>query len=347
MREEQGGESSACYQLMEDGEGLGLDGRCMTMPAAAPVCGVARSERSRSPPARAASFTSSTTGASFSTASEDTAAVCRPNGQPPQNSQAAEPPADRPIGILRQSALLDGVGRSSGRESPQRRRRIKKKVSITLPGSSKPVVSSRRLERRRDFAAATLREEAENANVVGGGGERPEAVVIEAEVYENAEATGASTAGESLSPCSSVMACETPLVDEEEESARESAAGLLNGGHVAEAQPSEQTPIFLREGSQRISRSRSIRESLTSSLSRLGNRMKRRKPPKLQRLQSTLDFDKLAENELELKANLYWHIGTPIKRWKVERQVPIKLVWQLLKTFVLIVQVSGLSESHH
>ena len=85
---------------------------------------------------------------------------------------------------------------------------------------------------------------------------------------------------------------------------------------------------------------RSLGQSLTDSLSRIGSRIRRgRKPPKLQRLQTTLDFDKLAENELELKANLYWHIATPIKRWKVERQVPIKLILQLLKTLVLIVQV--------
>lgn len=81
-----------------------------------------------------------------------------------------------------------------------------------------------------------------------------------------------------------------------------------------------------------------MRQSLTNSLSRIGSRM-RRKPPKLQRLQSALDLDELAQNELELKANLYWHIGTPIKRWKVEKQVPVKLVLQLLKTFCLIVQV--------
>ena len=83
----------------------------------------------------------------------------------------------------------------------------------------------------------------------------------------------------------------------------------------------------------------SLGQSLTNSLSRIGSRIRRGKPPKLQRLQSTLDFDDLAQNELELKANLYWHIATPIKRWKVERQVPVKLVLQLLKTLVLIVQV--------
>ncbi len=57
------------------------------------------------------------------------------------------------------------------------------------------------------------------------------------------------------------------------------------------------------------------------------------------RLQSQLDLDDLSRNEVELKANLYFHIGNPIKRWKVERVVPIKLLLQLLKTFCLIVQV--------
>lgn len=82
--------------------------------------------------------------------------------------------------------------------------------------------------------------------------------------------------------------------------------------------------------------------SWTSTLSRsISSRIKRKskKPPKLQRLQSTLDSNKLCQNELGLKANLYWHIGTPIKRFKVEGQVPIKLILQLVKTFCLIVQV--------
>ncbi len=59
----------------------------------------------------------------------------------------------------------------------------------------------------------------------------------------------------------------------------------------------------------------------------------------INRLQSQLDLDDLSRNEVELKANLYFHIGNPIKRWKVERVVPIKLLLQLLKTFCLIVQV--------
>jgi len=76
------------------------------------------------------------------------------------------------------------------------------------------------------------------------------------------------------------------------------------------------------------------------------HRPPRQVPPplsKLKKLQSQLDFDQLAKNELELKANLYFHIGNPLKRWRVERVVPIKLILQVLKTVCLIVQVCGVS----
>ena len=62
-------------------------------------------------------------------------------------------------------------------------------------------------------------------------------------------------------------------------------------------------------------------------------------PRKLKKLQSRLNLNELAQNELELKTTLFYHIGNPIKRWRVERVVPGKLVVQLLKTFCLIVQV--------
>ena len=97
-----------------------------------------------------------------------------------------------------------------------------------------------------------------------------------------------------------------------------------------------------KQSKKRNSKRQSNVLSWTSTLSRsISSRIKRksRKPPKLQRLQSTLDSNKLCQNELGLKANLYWHIGTPIKRFKVEGQVPIKLILQLVKTFCLIVQV--------
>ena len=71
----------------------------------------------------------------------------------------------------------------------------------------------------------------------------------------------------------------------------------------------------------------------------------RRPPPRrtLQRLKTELDLNVLAQNELELKANIFYHIGNPLKRWRVEKVVPGKLVLQLLKTFCLIVQVDTCS----
>lgn len=69
----------------------------------------------------------------------------------------------------------------------------------------------------------------------------------------------------------------------------------------------------------------------------------KRSPPArrtLQRLKTESNLDVLARNELELKANVFYHIGNPLKRWRVEKVVPGKLVLQLLKTFCLIVQVS-------
>ena len=126
--------------------------------------------------------------------------------------------------------------------------------------------------------------------------------------------------------------------------ARVSAVELLNG-HLQEEEEengvqSEHSLVLLRKPFKKQgSKRKSVRQSLTSSFTRIGNRIRGRKPPKLQKLQSALDLDELAQNELELKANLYWHIGTPIKRWKVEGQVPVKLILQLLKTFCLIVQV--------
>lgn len=78
------------------------------------------------------------------------------------------------------------------------------------------------------------------------------------------------------------------------------------------------------------------------------NRVRRRPPPKrLQRLQSKLNLDELAQNELELKANLFYHIGNPIKRWRVEKVVPGKLVLQLLKTVCLVVQVYTMQQKYY
>ena len=60
---------------------------------------------------------------------------------------------------------------------------------------------------------------------------------------------------------------------------------------------------------------------------------------KLRRLKSRLKLKDLSRNELELKASLYFHICNPLKRWKVEKLVPYKLVLQIAKTILLITQV--------
>ncbi len=60
---------------------------------------------------------------------------------------------------------------------------------------------------------------------------------------------------------------------------------------------------------------------------------------KLQRLKSRLKLKDLSRNELELKASLYFHICNPLKRWKVEKLFPYKLVLQIVKTIFLVTQV--------
>ncbi|CAI7993502.1 Mucolipin-1 [Geodia barretti] len=294
------------YLLLEDRGGL--DGRCMTMPPLHSSMRTAEdASRDGKQPIRTATFTAYTPSTAENEA-EDKLSALRESVSP--KSQPAIF-SGRRTGILRQSTSLDST--SDGSEA-QQRRRTNKQVCITLPGSSMPTVSSQQhLEHQGKTALPT------ESSV------RPREAVVEVQVHVNSS--------------------NSTRADDEEESRESAAAGLLNGG---DQQSSEQEIVFLRERRDTRQRSmrRSLGQSLTDSLSRIGSRIRRgRKPPKLQRLQTTLDFDKLAENELELKANLYWHIATPIKRWKVERQVPIKLILQLLKTLVLIVQAVLFTET--
>ena len=60
---------------------------------------------------------------------------------------------------------------------------------------------------------------------------------------------------------------------------------------------------------------------------------------KLTHFKSRLKLHDLSQNELELKAALYFHICNPLKRWRVEKLVPYKLVLQVFKTFLLVAQV--------
>ena len=61
---------------------------------------------------------------------------------------------------------------------------------------------------------------------------------------------------------------------------------------------------------------------------------------KLERLKSTASIDELSNSELELKANLYYHISNPLKRWKTDRSPPVTLILQLAKMFCVVTQVS-------
>ena len=45
-------------------------------------------------------------------------------------------------------------------------------------------------------------------------------------------------------------------------------------------------------------------------------------------------------NERDLKVAIYCHISNPLKRWKVGRFVPWKMILQVIKTLIVILQVS-------
>ena len=45
-------------------------------------------------------------------------------------------------------------------------------------------------------------------------------------------------------------------------------------------------------------------------------------------------------NERELKVAIYCHISNPLKRWKVGKLIPWKMILELIKTFVVILHVS-------
>lgn len=325
-------DSSACYLLMED-KASGGTGRFMTMSHSS----------SSTPAGPAAARTSTFSGAPraphtvMSAVEAEDVVPQLPDFS--QNSPLQS--ARKKTGILRQSSSTD-----SAEDGPPPTRRVKKQVSITLPRSStRPVVPPR--QRAENSTSHTL-----DGSDDGTSG-RPQEIVVEVDVHDNTE----HTLGKRFQQPEKYLKkphSETVLEDESGGFAVE----LLNGD-LREREQSEPDLILLRENPRprQDSKRKSMRQSLTSSLSRIGNRMRGRKPPKLQRLQSALDFNELAQNELELKANLYWHIGTPIKRWKVEGQVPIKLILQLLKTFCLIVQVKmdmssvsfnkSLSTMHH
>eukprot|EP00731_Ephydatia_muelleri_P026758 Em0018g858a len=60
---------------------------------------------------------------------------------------------------------------------------------------------------------------------------------------------------------------------------------------------------------------------------------------RLKKLRSSANLYQMSSNELELKANLYYHISNPIKRWKTDRSPPFMLILQVAKTICIVVQV--------
>lgn len=60
---------------------------------------------------------------------------------------------------------------------------------------------------------------------------------------------------------------------------------------------------------------------------------------RLKKLHSTANLYQMSSSEMELKANLYYHISNPIKRWKTDRSPPLMLILQMVKTISIVAQV--------
>ena len=157
------------YLLLEDRGGL--DGRCMTMPPLHSSMRTAEdASRDGKQPIRAATFTAYTPSTAENEA-EDKLSALRESVSPKSHPAIF---SGRRTGILRQSTSLDST--SDGSEAPQRRR-TKKQVCITLPGSSMPTVSSQQhLEHQGDERNAALPTESSV---------RPREAVVEAQVHVN------------------------------------------------------------------------------------------------------------------------------------------------------------------
>lgn len=151
-------DSNSWYRLMEDND-QDKAGRRMTMPST--------SSSSPIPAVRTSTF--STPSASTSAvAAEDTATA------PPDSSRGAE---TAKTGILRQSTFTDG-NISSDDSTPKKR--VKKQVSITLPGSTRLLsnLPSRQRENGRELSA--IEEDSDDG---------PQEVVVEVDVHEETETT--------------------------------------------------------------------------------------------------------------------------------------------------------------
>ena len=60
---------------------------------------------------------------------------------------------------------------------------------------------------------------------------------------------------------------------------------------------------------------------------------------KLNRLRSAASFIQMSTSEMELKANIYYHISNPLKRWKTDRSPPVMLMLQVAVTICVVAQV--------
>lgn len=158
--------SSAHYVLLEDS--AALPGRSMTLPHS-PADGHDSPKKtfSRSPHSASAASV------------EEGEVIRQPSTAPPRALQAKG-------GILRQSISVDGSG-----AAPAQLARPKKQVSISLPGSSKPIITARRKQTRRDNAPAIAEEDEEVAGQIDGSGggdnDRPEQVIVQVDVHESAD----------------------------------------------------------------------------------------------------------------------------------------------------------------
>ena len=165
---EQERDSNGYYVLMEDN--AGLTGRCMTMPHI--------SEFAHGHTARTATF--SNPSASHTSVAVEADDMVTP--LPEFSRKPALQPAPSKTGILRKSVSLD---HSDGGSPPKRR--VKKQVSITLPGSSRPLFTP---QRQGESAAAT--SEIDGGAGSAGDGEnnaKPNEIVVEIDVHDSAETT--------------------------------------------------------------------------------------------------------------------------------------------------------------
>lgn len=156
---------STWYTLMEDKE-QDKAGRCMTLPNPS----VSRPN----PAVRTSTFTTPSAPSTAALAAEDTAT--------PQPDFSRRPAETAKTGILRQSTFTDS-NISSDESAPKKR--VKKQVSITLPGSALPLPKPPR-QRENERALSAIEEDGGSDD---GGPQEVVEVVVEVDVQEETETT--------------------------------------------------------------------------------------------------------------------------------------------------------------